>query len=270
MVQDGCVMATFSISATADDVYRRWGSDTGETFSSSGDLYAGSWDLQIVDPWWAVEETALRFTNITIPPGSVIISASIHIKTPNTGLERDTANLDIQACDEDSSSQITSFNDFGSRARTTASVLWTQDFADNTEYDTPEIKTVIQEIIDRPGWSSGNSLQIIWSDHTYKYPDHPPGTGYTAPYGIFLEDSDFNISLSVTYTFTTDIGLRIRTSSETVNVGVQDLKSTHKLRIRKGATTYGIPLLSTADSNAIGLRIYDGSLAKALPKIVSG
>jgi hypothetical protein len=64
-----------------------------------------------------------------------------------------------------------------------------------------------------------------------------------------------------------DIGLRMRTSSEAIKIGVLDLEATHKLRIRKGSTTYGIPLLATDDSDASGLRIYDGSAVKALPKV---
>ena len=64
-----------------------------------------------------------------------------------------------------------------------------------------------------------------------------------------------------------DIGLRIRTSTATIKIGVLDLEATHKLRIRKGNTTYGIPLLATTDAEASGLRIYDGSAVKALPKV---
>lgn len=66
-----------------------------------------------------------------------------------------------------------------------------------------------------------------------------------------------------------DIGLRVRSSSGTVNVGVADASemSLHKLRIRKGGTTYGIPLLATTDADACGLRIYDGTSVKSLPKV---
>ena len=63
----------------------------------------------------------------------------------------------------------------------------------------------------------------------------------------------------------TDIGLRIKGSS-TVTIGGETLDSSHKLRFRKGTTTYGIPLLATTDLDASGLRIYDGSAVKALPK----
>jgi hypothetical protein len=64
-----------------------------------------------------------------------------------------------------------------------------------------------------------------------------------------------------------DIGIRIRKSSQTIKIGVKGLEASHKLRIRKGGTTYGIPLLSTGDGDASPIRIYDGSAIKALPKV---
>ena len=264
-------MATFNI-ASGDEVLRDWvggfSGGNGEHFYATGDNWVGQWDVDLYgfETWW-VAEGAFRFTNVTIPKGSVVSAASIHIKTTTSGVTRDTTNLDIQACDEDNSAQITTFSDFGSRARTTADVAWAQNFADTTEYTSPDITTVIQEIIDRAGWASGNALQIIISDHTYKYPNHPPGTGDYAGYANILDDATFDITLSVTYVFTSDIGFRVRTGAGTVNIGTQTLLSTHKLRIRKGATTYGIPLLATTDPDASGVRIYDGTNVKALPKV---
>lgn len=64
-----------------------------------------------------------------------------------------------------------------------------------------------------------------------------------------------------------DIGSRIRTASGIINIGVETLTASHKLRIRKNGVTYGIPLLSTSDIDASGLRIYDGASIKALPKV---
>jgi len=63
-----------------------------------------------------------------------------------------------------------------------------------------------------------------------------------------------------------DIGLRIYTGSSVVKVGCKDLNDgSHKLRVRKDGTTYGIELVATDDSQASGIHIYDGSAVKALP-----
>lgn len=64
-----------------------------------------------------------------------------------------------------------------------------------------------------------------------------------------------------------DVGLRMRTSGGTIKIGAQNLTGAHKLRIRKGGTIYGIPLLDTGHASASGVRIYDGSTVKALPEV---
>jgi hypothetical protein len=63
-----------------------------------------------------------------------------------------------------------------------------------------------------------------------------------------------------------DIGLRFYDDNTVKKIGVQTL-GTHKLRVRKGTTTYGIPLAATTDSKASTVRIYHGSLVRALPLV---
>ena len=63
-----------------------------------------------------------------------------------------------------------------------------------------------------------------------------------------------------------DIGLRVRKGSTNVAIGADALTAAHKLRIRKGGVTYGIPLLSVSDTDASTVRINDGASVKALPK----
>jgi hypothetical protein len=66
-----------------------------------------------------------------------------------------------------------------------------------------------------------------------------------------------------------DIGIRIKDDSATIHqIGVDTLTTSHKLRIRKGSTTHGIPLVATTDANATPFYIYDGTSVKALPKVV--
>ena len=58
------------------------------------------------------------------------------------------------------------FGSVGSRARTTASVLWSPapwatvgEAGPNQR--TPSLVPIIQEIVNRPGWTSGNALVIV-------------------------------------------------------------------------------------------------------------
>lgn len=94
------------------------------------------------------------------------------------------------------------------------------------------------------------------------------GAGSSAAGGEGRFDGYAEIFEIQTYgVFYNDIGLRVKTETETIKIGVEDLDDTkHKLRIRKGNTTYGIPLVEVDSSNASPVRIYDGSSVKALPK----
>ena len=49
---------------------------------------------------------------------------------------------------------------------TTAVVNWQPAaWTNNTTYDTPDLSTIIQEIIDRAGWVSGAHMQIIMDNN---------------------------------------------------------------------------------------------------------
>lgn len=110
--------------------------------------------------------TGMRFTNSTIPKGSTITSAyftmTCYVSRSNT-----TVNSKIHGEDVDDAAQFSNLADYQGRPRTTAEVNWDSipAWTLDTEYNSPEIKTIIQEIIDRAGWSSGNALVIFWDDH---------------------------------------------------------------------------------------------------------
>jgi type IV pilus assembly protein PilY1 len=54
----------------------------------------------------------------------------------------------------------------GSLPRTSASVDWDhfEPWAEETWYESPDIADVIQEVVDRAGWSPNNSLTILYSN----------------------------------------------------------------------------------------------------------
>lgn len=100
-----------------------------------------------------------RFTGVTIPQGATINSAKLTVRTT----ANDDPDLDIygQAAD-DAATFTTSSYDISGRARTTAKTNWTAtDVGTARLVDTPDFKGVIQEIVNRSGWSSGNALVII-------------------------------------------------------------------------------------------------------------
>ena len=103
----------------------------------------------------------LRFTNVTIPQGATIVSAKITFTA--TATDGDTVDTEIFGVDEDDTASFSS--DPTGRAQTTASAFW--DIAGTTaeaEYDTSSLTSVVQEIVDRAGWASGNDMGFLIED----------------------------------------------------------------------------------------------------------
>ena len=102
----------------------------------------------------------LRFTNATIPPGSTVTAATLDI-TVISGNDDPDIRIHGQDHDNPATFDALTTNDIGGRTRTTAYTTWTDTNLGNGSHTTPDFAAVIQEIVDRPGWSSGNALALI-------------------------------------------------------------------------------------------------------------
>ena len=95
----------------------------------------------------------VRFTNVTIPQGATINSATIRC---TAYLTRDgtVCNVTIRGNDADNPSAPGDATAFDALDLTTASVAWSgiAAWTDGDINDSPDIKTVIQEIVDRGGF----------------------------------------------------------------------------------------------------------------------
>ncbi|MBA7583291.1 hypothetical protein ES708_25232 [subsurface metagenome] len=110
----------------------------------------------------------MRFTNITIGKGATINQAYLTFRCSGTEGGQ-TVRTRISA--EDVDDAPTFANDaaaFDARwaNRTTARVDWDSipAWTLDEDYNSLEIKSVIQEVIDRAGWASGNDIVIFWED----------------------------------------------------------------------------------------------------------
>lgn len=114
----------------------------------------------------------LRFSAVPIPQGANIISASFTVKaTDNLTVDDCKTEIQGEATDDapiwpPSKGGPSGFDAARFAFRTTAKVLWdpVEHFATDVEYTSPDIKVIIQEIVDRPGWASGNGMAIFWHD----------------------------------------------------------------------------------------------------------
>jgi hypothetical protein len=109
----------------------------------------------------ATQSSFCVFRDISIPSGSVITKAHIYFYSYDTrfGVGIDT---DIHFADEDNSQPPTDKTDLDGRS-VTASVSWPsiEDWYDNKIYRTPNLKAILQEVMDRSGWTENNNVMAI-------------------------------------------------------------------------------------------------------------
>jgi hypothetical protein len=142
---------TVQVNSSADDSNE----DNGKYDPTNKVLWIGSASSA------TASYTGLRFNNITIPQGAVITSAKLMLYSPST--QWISIGLQINA---DASDNSAPFSDASlpSKRPLTAAVVKHQSNAPwsaNTWYTFDEMRTVVQEVVSRPGWKSGNSISII-------------------------------------------------------------------------------------------------------------
>jgi hypothetical protein len=145
--------------------------------AGAGAIDAGSSDIELaVDgPPEPRQLVGLRFRNIGIPRGAPITNAYVQFMVDETDNEADT---DVRIFGElavNSAPFTTAAFNLTSRTKTSSSVLWddipvwtnpgTGDCAANCpagpDQRTPNIASVIQQIVNQPTWASGNALSIL-------------------------------------------------------------------------------------------------------------
>lgn len=105
----------------------------------------------------------LRFQDIQIPPGSTITRAYIEF----TAIANTAGAMSVSIAGEDvddAATFTTAASSISSRTKTSQTVTWSPaDWVTNVTYQTAELKDVVQEVVDRAGWLSGNDMGFIFS-----------------------------------------------------------------------------------------------------------
>ena len=89
----------------------------------------------------------IRFPSVVIPQGRAIIAAKVQVQCIND--TQDDANVIIYGNDVDDAADFAAEADVNNRVLTAASVTWAQDSLGVAYVDSPELKTILQEIVDR-------------------------------------------------------------------------------------------------------------------------
>lgn len=112
-----------------------------------------------------------RFLNIEVPPSKTIEEARLILTCRSTD-SSSPVNSILRGEKNINPSTFSNYADYASRVRTDALRYW-DDIADWTAgevYQSPDIKDIIQEIINLPDWASGNPIVIFWDDHDGRTP----------------------------------------------------------------------------------------------------
>ena len=142
-------MTTFSttISQSSDDAQEAAGTVTID----GGALNANS----------ATGYFGVRFNNVTIPQGATINTATMDLYFTSGSF--DDPDVTIYGEDvDDAATFTTAASSISSRAATTATASWDAASVGTGVKTSPDFASVVQEIVNRAGWASGNDMVIIF------------------------------------------------------------------------------------------------------------
>ena len=168
----GCVKGKLSYQVNSQknnaeersDGYQSTGSEL--TFRDSSNKYIG-----------------VRFRNIALPQGASITNAYLEF-TAYQNSSDSTASFNIAGVDQDDPKSFGSYPRYLLRDKPkTAAVPWTgiPRWYKNYTYQSPSVKTIVEQIVGRGGWVSGNDMMFVFSDFVgirgaYTYNGKPSST----------------------------------------------------------------------------------------------
>ncbi|MEL7565680.1 MAG: metallophosphoesterase [Dehalobacterium sp.] len=143
------------------------GSDDMEEVLSTGEMDDGSSDLEIIREN-SDQIIGIRFADLAIPQGATIVSAYIQFTVDEPEKTANPFDVDIHAEATANSPAFTNEDhNISSRTKTNTVVNWA-DIPDWTvaqeageDQRTPDLASLIQEIVDMDGWQEGNAISFI-------------------------------------------------------------------------------------------------------------
>ena len=131
----------------------------------SGSVNLTSSDLELVVDGTSTQTVGIRWTGITVPPGATITAAWVQFVTDEA--QSIATNLVIRGLAADNAATfVATAGNISARARTSASINWAPaawpTIGQTTGAQrTPDLTPIVQEIVNRSGWASGNALAVV-------------------------------------------------------------------------------------------------------------
>jgi hypothetical protein len=159
MVTDTITDEEVTFAASSDDAEQ----ENDEIDSLFDDDLDAGWEGEPED--LNILTTGMRFREIPVPAGAVIDSAFITVWSHEDKTAEDVAELTIYAEATDNAATFTEDMLITDRVSTNEVVEWTvaEPWTIWQPYHTPDLKAIIQEIVDRDGWQAGNAMAFIFA-----------------------------------------------------------------------------------------------------------
>ncbi|MCB1755068.1 MAG: VWA domain-containing protein [Gammaproteobacteria bacterium] len=152
----GCnvAQAISSIAVSSDDVEQ----------SSSGYMSFTSSDLELPRDGSSEQVIGLRFRDLKIPHGATVTNAKLTFEIDEEKTGSTSLYIEGEANPDPANFSNVRYN-LSNRTKTSARVDWNAlpELGVNEKLVSPDISTVIQEIVDNPGWSTGNNMVLLLS-----------------------------------------------------------------------------------------------------------
>lgn len=155
--------STVPTSSSCNRVVARVNQDTddAEERNNNGNMTLTG-TLQLIKSSNQNQTVGLRFQNVTVPQGATIMSANLEFEVDSTNNTSTSLTIAGEASDAPVTFSSTD-RDISNRTATSASVSWPSvpNNNPNQKLISPDLKTVVQEIVNRAGWASGNPMAFI-------------------------------------------------------------------------------------------------------------
>ncbi len=164
-VSDDVTVIVSDPGAAVLDIPVRAGADDAEERISTGAVVLTSGDLNLGTDAARPQITAMRFTGVTLPPGATVTAAWVQFQVDEVSTATTSVTFAGEAADT-AGAFTTTARSISTRSRTAAGVDWAPAGwptagARTSAQRSPDLTAVLQEIVDRPGWESGNALVLM-------------------------------------------------------------------------------------------------------------
>ena len=160
------------------------GADDAEE-SATGSMSLTSSDLElVVDSTRGEQVVGIRFTGVDVPAGAKIDDAFIQFQADETNDEPTDLRIEVEATDDAAPFADVRY-DISSRSRSVGFASWSPPAWNSgdagLEQRTPQLASLVQEIVDRPGWASNSAMVFMISGTGKRVAEAYDGVPAAAP-----------------------------------------------------------------------------------------